>query len=67
LLGVVEVALAVAVFVALIRSRMRLAATVSRWFGVKIGWWEMPRMRLVQFDGWCQRRGLSAPGTSPAR
>jgi hypothetical protein len=60
-LGVVEVAIAVAAFAAGTRSRMKLAAAVSQWFGVKIGWWEMPRMSRAQFDAWQQRRGLTPP------
>lgn len=59
-LGLVEAALAVVVFAAWIRSRMKLATAVSQWFGVKVGWQEMPRMRSAQFEVWCQRRGLSS-------
>ena len=59
-LGLVEAALAVVVFAAWIRSRMKLATAVSQRFGVKVGWLEMPRMRSAQFDVWCQRRGLTS-------
>jgi hypothetical protein len=57
--GVVEAALAVVVFAVWIRSRMKLAAAVSQWLGVEVGWQEMPRMRSAQFDAWRQRRGLT--------
>jgi hypothetical protein len=58
-LGVVAVLLTTALFILGIRSRIRLAAAVSEWFGVKVGWWEMPRMRTQQFDEWCSERGLA--------
>jgi hypothetical protein len=56
--GVVAVILTTALFLLGIRRRIELAAAVSEWFGVKIGWWEMPRMRTQQFDAWSQRRGF---------
>lgn len=43
------------------RSRLRFVAAMSRWFGVKIGWMEVPRMRPDQFDAWCRRRNLQRP------
>jgi hypothetical protein len=58
LLGGVCVAVALAAFVAWMRSRLKLAKALSEWFGVGIGWQEVPRMRAAQFDTWCQRRGL---------
>lgn len=58
-IGLVGIGSALAIFGAWIRSRMKLAAAVSSWFGVKIGWQEMPRMRAAQFDAWCQQRGLT--------
>jgi len=58
LLGCGEVAVGVAAFVWLIRSRMRLAEAISEWFGVKIRSGELPNMRTKQFDAWRQRRNL---------
>lgn len=58
LLGVACALCAIGAFAVGIRSRMRLAATVSHWFGVRIGWQEMPRMRPPQFDAWVEKRGL---------
>ena len=57
-LGFVAAALAVTIFALWIRSRMKLAAAVSQWFGTKIGWQEMPRMSTSPFDAWCERRNL---------
>jgi peptidoglycan/LPS O-acetylase OafA/YrhL len=59
-LGLILAALAVLLFVAFIHSRMKLARAVSRRFGVRIGWWEMPRMRTAQFEAWRERRGLTS-------
>lgn len=56
--GVVALTLTAALFLFGIQTRIELAAAVSEWFGVKVAWWEMPRMRTQQFDAWSQRRGL---------
>jgi hypothetical protein len=61
-LGLAEVIGAIAAFAFAIRSRMKFAAAVSRWYGVKIGWYEMPRMQPASYDAWQQRRGLAPPG-----
>jgi hypothetical protein len=58
--GLLCVTGALIVFAAWIRSRRRLANALSRRFGVKIGWWEMPNMRGGQFDAWCARRKMNA-------
>jgi hypothetical protein len=49
---------AVGVIAAWLRSRRRLAIAISQWFGQRIGWQELPRMRSTQFDQWCRRRDL---------
>lgn len=59
-LGVVAIVLTMTLFVAWIRTRIKLAAAVSDWYGVKIGWQELPRMRSgAKFDEWCSHRGLN--------
>jgi hypothetical protein len=69
-LGVV-LAVVVAICIAeFIRSQRRLAAAMSRWFGVKIR--GVPRMNTKRFDDWAQKRGLhsrseSAEESSTAR
>ena len=57
-LGVVCVLVIVGIFSPWLRGRMRVAAALSQWFGVHIGWQEMPSMRPSQFDPWCRRREL---------
>ena len=44
--------------VLVIRTRVRLAKALSKHYGVKINWWETPRMRVADFDAWTRRRGL---------
>jgi hypothetical protein len=61
LLGCVEVIIGIVAFAVLIRSRMRLAAAISQWFGIKIGSRELPNMNAKQFDAWRQRRNLGSP------
>ena len=50
-----------------LRSRMNFTAAVSRWFGVKLWWGELPTLRSSgQFDAWCEKRNLSHPhGETP--
>jgi hypothetical protein len=61
LLGILCVGCAVAIIAVWISSRRKLARAMSQWFGVTIGWHEIPRMTATQFDDWCQRRGLTSP------
>jgi len=57
-LGFVMVALAVTGFVVWNRSSRRVAAAMSEWFGVKIPWWDMPKMKATSFDAWTEKRKL---------
>jgi hypothetical protein len=56
LLGGVLVLVVVVVYVSFLRAQKRLAAALSRWFGVKIK--GIPKMNPKRFDAWCQERGL---------
>jgi hypothetical protein len=59
LLGVVLVAVAASLWLAWGRAQRRLAAAVSRWFGVKITARQLPPMRQRTFDAWCERHELA--------
>jgi hypothetical protein len=59
-LGGVLVVVAAAVYVSFIRAQKRLAAALSRWFGVGIK--GIPKMNPKRFDTWCQERGLCHQG-----
>jgi hypothetical protein len=59
LIGSLLLLAAVCIFAAFFRSQMRLAAALSRWFGVRIR--GVPRMYPERFDVWCEKRGLQAP------
>jgi hypothetical protein len=56
--GSLCIAMAVTLSIIWIRSRMSVAAALSSWFGVRIAWNDLPRMRSSQFDAWCKRRNL---------
>ncbi len=58
-IALILVAVICAIFVGLIRSRVRVAAAISARFGTTIHWWEMPKMREGSFDQWCRKRGLT--------
>jgi hypothetical protein len=64
LLGGALAAVVVAVYVSFIRAQKRLAAALSRWFGVKIR--GIPKMNPKRFDVWCQERGFRKPTSKPA-
>ena len=59
---IIAVVIAVGVvttFLVWVHSLARLAAGMSEWYGVRIRWWELPRMRTPeQVEAWRQRRGL---------
>jgi hypothetical protein len=57
--GAVCAALAAYIFVAFVRAQRRIAAALSRWFGVKIK--GLPKMNPERFDAWCQERDLRPP------
>jgi hypothetical protein len=61
LLAVVCSAVAISLLVALINGQKRLAAALSRWFGVKITAGQLPPMNSGRFDTWCEKRELRAP------
>ena len=63
-IGLLAAVLGVTMFATLIRSRAMVAAAISRWFEVKINWYEMPRMRTAQFDAWRKKRSLGNPRES---
>lgn len=64
-IGVALVLVAGGYFVALIRAQRRIAAALSRWFGVKIK--GLPKMNPKRFDDWCQKRGLHRPDERAAK
>jgi len=57
--GVLCAAVGVGAFWIWIRSRRQVAAEISEWFGVRVSWHEMPRMRAKQFDAWCEQRDFT--------
>jgi hypothetical protein len=57
--GAVLAAAATSILVAFVRAQKRIAAALSRWFGVKIK--GLPKMNPKRFDAWCQERGLRSP------
>jgi hypothetical protein len=57
-LGCLGLALAITGCIVWTRSRLRFTAALSEWYGVKLGWYELPKMRTKRFEAWCIRRGL---------
>lgn len=57
-LGCLGVMVAITLCTIWLRSRMQFAAAISQWFGTKVGWQEMPKMRPDPFDAWCRQRNL---------
>jgi hypothetical protein len=43
-------------------GQMAFARVLSDWFGVRVHWYQLPRMRARRFDAWCTRRGLVPEG-----
>jgi hypothetical protein len=60
-LGAALVAAAVGILLAFVRIQRRLAAALSRWFGVTITSGQLPLMNPRRFDAWCEKRGLRPP------
>lgn len=64
-IGVV-LALVVAIYIVMfIDAQRRIAAAMSKWFGVKISAGQLPLMNPKRFDAWSKRANLHAqPGQS---
>jgi hypothetical protein len=58
LIGAALASMAAGIVVAFLRAQRRIAAALSRWFGVKITGGRLPKMNPKRFDAWCQERGL---------
>ncbi len=57
-IAAVSLMLGLAMLAALIRGQKRVAAALSRWFGVKISMGQLPLMKPNRFDAWCERVGV---------
>jgi hypothetical protein len=57
-IGAVLVVVAVGYFVAFMRAQMRIAAAISKWFGIRVTGGGLPKMNPKRFDAWCRERGL---------
>jgi hypothetical protein len=55
-IGAVLVVIAACYFAMFIRAQRRIAAAMSRWFGVRIK--GLPKMNPKRFDAWAEERGL---------
>jgi hypothetical protein len=62
LVGVALTALTLGLFGTFVRSKRRLAETLSLWFGMRIRSGQLPVMNSQRFDAWCEKRGLRRPG-----
>ncbi|MGO9750505.1 MAG: hypothetical protein ACLP8S_20470 [Solirubrobacteraceae bacterium] len=54
------VLVSIATFCVWLHSRIVLARKLSQWFGRKLSWFQLPRLRPGSFDAWCKRLGLVA-------
>jgi hypothetical protein len=45
-----------------INAQRRIAAAMSKWFGVKITGGQLPKMNPKRFDACCKERDLQSPG-----
>jgi hypothetical protein len=53
----------IATFGVWLHGRIVLARELSRWFGRRLSWFQLPRLRPGSFDAWCRRLGLQAPAS----
>ncbi len=58
---IAALALSVLLFGGWLRSRILLAREISAWFGRKLSWYQLPKLRPSSFDRWCRRLGLQTP------
>jgi len=67
LLAVLCSAVVICYLVKFINGGKRLAAALSRRFGVRIKWGQLPAMNPKRFDSWSEKRGLQVPDGRPDR